>query len=88
MLLRAVAADMLVMWDRGLHEYDLLAAVRQRGAHALGRLPAHVTPQWVASLPNGSTLAYLRPSDHQRRACGERLLVRTASRACAHDDPA
>jgi Insertion element 4 transposase N-terminal/Transposase DDE domain len=75
-LLRAVAADMLVMWDRGLHEYDLLATVRQRGAHALGRLPAHVKPEWAASLPDGSTLAYLRPSDPQRRACGERLLVR------------
>ena len=75
-LLRAVSAEMLVMWDRGFHEYDLLAAVRQRGAHVLGRLPAHVKPQWVASLPDGSTLAYLRPSDPKRRAQGERLLVR------------
>src|SRR5919199_4550830 len=75
-LLRAVRADMLVMWDRGLHEYDLLAAVRQRGAHVLGRLPAHIKPEWVASLPDGATLAYLRPSDRARRAQGERLLVR------------
>jgi hypothetical protein len=75
-VLRAVTADMLVMWDRGLHEYDLLAAVRQRGAQVLGRLPAHVKPERVASLPDGSTLAYLRPSDRVRRAQGERLLVR------------
>jgi hypothetical protein len=75
-LLRSVSADMLVLWDRGLHEYDLLAAVRQRGAHALSRLPAPVKPEWVASLPDGSTLAYLRPSDPQRRAQGARLLVR------------
>jgi hypothetical protein len=75
-VLRAVTADMLVMWDRGLHEYDLLAAVRQRGAHVLDRLPAHVKPEWVASLPDGSTLAYLRPSERARRAQGERLLVR------------
>jgi Insertion element 4 transposase N-terminal/Transposase DDE domain len=75
-LLRAVTAEMLVMWDRGLHDYDLFAAVRQRGAHALGRLPAHVKPEWVASLPDGSTLAYLRPSEPKRRAQGERLLVR------------
>jgi Insertion element 4 transposase N-terminal/Transposase DDE domain len=75
-VLRAVTADMLVLWDRGLHEYDLLAAVRQRGAHTLGRLPASVKPEWVASLPDGSTLAYLRPSDRTRRAQGERLLVR------------
>jgi Insertion element 4 transposase N-terminal/Transposase DDE domain len=75
-LLRAVTAEMLVMWDRGFHEYDLLAAVRQRGAHVLGRLPAHVKPEWGASLPDGSTLAYLRPSDPKRRTQGERLLVR------------
>jgi Transposase DDE domain len=75
-VLRAVRAGMLVMWDRGLHEYDLFWAVRQRGAHALGRLPAPVKPEWAASLPDGSTLADLRPSDPQRRAQGERLLVR------------
>jgi hypothetical protein len=74
-LLRAIRADMLVLWDRGLHEYDLLAAVRQRGAQALGRLPAHVKPEGAASLPDGSTLAYLRPSDRQRRP-RECLLVR------------
>jgi hypothetical protein len=76
LLLRAITAEMLVLWDRGLHEYDLLAAVRQREAHVLGRLPARVTPQRGASLPDGSTLAYLRPSDPKRRARGERLLVR------------
>jgi hypothetical protein len=76
LLLRAITAQMLVLWDRGLHEYDLLAAVRQRGAQVLGRLPACVKPQGAASLPDGSTLAYLRPSDPQPRARGERLLVR------------
>ena len=85
-LLRAVGADMLVMWDRGLHEYDLLAALRQRGAHVLGRLPAHVKPQWGACLPDGSTLAYLRPSDGVRCAQGERLLVRVIAYTLA--DPA
>jgi hypothetical protein len=76
LLLRAITAEMLVLWDRGLHEYDLLAAMRQREAHILGRLPARVTPQRGASLPDGSPLAYLRPSDPKRRARGERLLVR------------
>jgi hypothetical protein len=75
-LLRAISADMLVMGDRGLHEYELLTAVRQREAQVLGRLPAPVKPEWVASRPDDSTLAYLRPSEPQRRAQGERLLVR------------
>lgn len=43
-LLRSVAAGMLVMWDRGLHEFDMLAGAVKRGAHALARLPAHVKP--------------------------------------------
>ena len=75
-LLRSVNAEMLLLWDRGFHDYDLLCAGRQRGAHVLGRLPAHVKPAWAATLPDGSALAYLRPADRQRRARGERLLVR------------
>ncbi len=53
-LLRSVTPDMLVMWDRGFHDYDMLVGVQQRGAHMLGRLPAHVKPQWVQSLADGS----------------------------------
>jgi len=75
-LLRSITAGMLVLWDCGFHEYDLLVGVRQRRAHALGRLPAHVKPQRVRTLADGSYLAYLRPADSQRRKHGERLLVR------------
>jgi hypothetical protein len=75
-LLRSVTSEMLVMWDRGFHDYEMLCAVRQRGGHVLGRLPAHVKPQRVRSLPDGSYLAHLAPSSSQRRTAGERLLVR------------
>jgi hypothetical protein len=75
-LLRALTPDMLVLWDCGFHEYDLLVGVRQRRAHALGRLPSHVKPQRVRTLADGSALAYLVPSDYQRRKRGERLVVR------------
>lgn len=75
-LLRSVTPDMLVMWDRGFHDYEMLMAVRQRGAHVLSRLPAHVQPQRVRALPDGSYLADLTPSDYQRRKRGERLRVR------------
>lgn len=67
---------MLVMWDRGFHDYDMLARARRRDAHVLGRLPAHVKPQRTGTLSDGSYLAYLQPSDYQRRKQGERLLVR------------
>jgi hypothetical protein len=49
---------------------------RQRGAHALGRLPAHVKPKVVERLADDSILAYLYPSDPQRRKRGEHLVVR------------
>jgi hypothetical protein len=73
--LRSVTADMLVMWDRGFHDYDMLAGVRARGAHVLARLPAHVKPELVKVLPDGTWLAYIHPSDPKRRG-QERLLVR------------
>jgi hypothetical protein len=75
-LLRSVTPEMLVMWDRGFHDYEMLCAVRRRGGHVLGRLPAHVKPQRVRPLPDGSYLAYLAPSASHRRKAGERLLVR------------
>lgn len=84
-LLRSVTADMLVMWDRGFHDYDMLAGVRTRGAHVLARLPAHVKPDLVEVLPDGTWLAYIHPSDSKRHA-KERLLVRVIDYTI--DDPA
>jgi hypothetical protein len=75
-MLRSVTADMLVMWDRGFHDFDMFHGVLQRQAHALGRLPAHVKPKHVRTLPDGSYLAYIYPSDYQRRKRGEHLLLR------------
>lgn len=75
-LLRAVGPGMLVLYDRGLHSYDFVAAVRQRGAHVLGRLPANVTLQTVRRRPDGSVLARLRPGNADRRPDDPPLLVR------------
>jgi len=75
-LLRSVTPGMLVMWDRGFHDYDMFVQTRQQGAHVLSRLPADVKPELVRRLADGSYLAYLRPSDYRRRKQGERLLVR------------
>jgi len=75
-VLRSVEADMLVMWDRGFHDYDMILRVCQRKAHVLSRLPAHAKPRLVRGLPDGSYLAYIYPSDYKRRQRGEHLLVR------------
>lgn len=83
-LLRSVQADMLMMWDRGFHDYDMLSGVRARGAQVLARLPAHVKPERVEVLPDGTGLAYLHPSDPKRRT-QERLLVRVIEYTL--DDP-
>jgi hypothetical protein len=75
-LLRSVGPGMLLMWDRGLHSYAMLAAARSRGAHVLARLPAnvHLTP--VRHLPDGSWLGWLEERDERGRKTGERMRVR------------
>jgi hypothetical protein len=60
-LLRSVERAALVLYDRGLHSAALLRAVRARGAHALGRLPASVRPEVLRPLADGTLLVRLRP---------------------------
>ena len=78
-LLRSVCRGMLVMWDRGFHDFDRIVATRRRGAQVLGRLPSGVKPQHIRTLSDGSSLAYLYPSEYGRRKRGERVLVRVIS---------
>lgn len=75
-MLRSVGPDMLVMWDTGFHDFDMVQAAVRRGAHVLARLPAHVKPQLVRRLKDGSYLATIRPSEYARRKRKECLLVR------------
>ena len=84
-MLRSVTEGMLVMWDRGFHSFDMALKTQQRGAHFLGRLPAYVKPRLLEVLPDGSYLAYIYPSDPQRKKRGEHLLVRII--AYTIDDP-
>jgi hypothetical protein len=60
-VVRALAPGMLLLWDRGFHSLGLLRAVQARGADVLGRLPAHVHPQLLRPLADGSALVWLRP---------------------------
>jgi len=84
-VLRSVVEGMLVMWDCGFHSFDMAVQTRQRKAHFLGRLPAHVKPKFVKALADGSYLAYLYPADYQRKKRGEHLLVRVIEYTI--DDP-
>jgi hypothetical protein len=78
-LLRSVGRGMLVLWDRGFHDFDMVVATRRRGAHVLSRLPAGVKPQIVRGLPDGSVLAYVLPREDARRRRGDRMLVRVVT---------
>lgn len=75
-MLRSVEPGMLVMWDRGLHSFDLILGVLDRRSQVLARLPAGAKPKLARRLPDGTYLAYLYPTDRQRRKRGEHLLVR------------
>jgi hypothetical protein len=75
-LLRSLGPGMLLLWDRGFHDFDMFHAVVARKAHVLSRLSASLKPHFVRALPDGSQLAWLQPSEPKRRQAGERLLVR------------
>lgn len=75
-LLRAVTPEMLLMWDRGFHDYDMFWAVIDRRAQILARLPAHVQVERFSDLADGSYLARLYCPDKVRREAGEHLVVR------------
>jgi hypothetical protein len=55
------AEDVLIELDRGLAHCDRLRAIRQRGAHALGRVKRDVKLPVLKRLPDGSYLSAMRP---------------------------
>jgi hypothetical protein len=75
-MLRSVGPGMLVLWDRGLYNFDMFQKCLARQAHFLCRLHSRANPKVVEHLNDGSFLAFITPSDYWRRKNGERLLVR------------
>lgn len=65
-MLRSVGPGMLVLWDRGLHSYGMLAEAQTRGAHVLTRLSRVSNPTVIAILPDGTELVHIVPhtADH------------------------
>lgn len=79
-LLRSVHEAMLLLFDRGLWSFERIKAVRQRCAHVLCRLPAHVKPGRERPLRDGSWLVWIASNEDRRHGArhkdSERLLVR------------
>ena len=84
-LVRHLQADMLLLWDRAFLDYDLVQAVRSRGAQLLARVKRTQLGQRLQELPDGSYLAVLRPGNHDRRRRAAALVVRVIE--YTHDDP-
>jgi hypothetical protein len=74
-LLRSIQADMLILWDRGFHSADLIRAIQARGAHVIGRLPAHVQPIPRYRLADGSVLAWIRAPEPRQPSIAVRLVM-------------
>lgn len=76
-LLRGVGEGVLLVWDRGLHSFQMVQATLARGWELLGRLHQTLKPgEPVATLWEGTQLVGVRPSQYERRKRGERVLVR------------
>ena len=75
-LLRAVGPGMLLMWDRGFHNFDMVAQAHATGAEILARVPSQLILKPVQTFADGTFTAYLTPSACRRRKGGLRLLVR------------
>lgn len=66
LLERSLSANMLLLWDSGFRDVDLLILARRKDAHVLGRLPhGHLTHPWAA-LSDGTYLAEI-PEDIPHR---------------------
>jgi hypothetical protein len=75
-LLRSVQSGMLLMWDRGLHSFEMVQTTVSKGCDYLGRIPANV--KFVAEKPlaDGSYLSWIYPSGKlQKKGC-QPIMVR------------
>lgn len=75
-LLRSVEPGMLLMWDCGLHSFEIAKKTQARGADFLGRVPSGAKFRPLARLEDGSYLTHLQRDNHGRPWRGEHLLVR------------
>jgi hypothetical protein len=85
-LLRRLPSRRLVLMDRGLSYYELIAAVRRRHSHVLARVKAQQRDLPVeAVLSDGSYRSTIYPSSNAKRARQGGLPVRVIR--YTHDDP-
>jgi len=65
-VLRFLAENMLLLWDRGFLSYDLVRTVQQRKTHLLARVKSNMIFGKLRQLKDGSFLSKLYPSPRDR----------------------
>lgn len=58
-MLRSVMSGMVVLWDAGMHSFEMLKATLNRQAHFLGAAPISIRVERVRRLSDGSWLVQL-----------------------------
>lgn len=85
-LLRSLAPDMLLLWDRGFFGFDLINSVLDRGSHVLGRIKAeYLRFRRFENLPDGSYLSKIYTSYYDRTHDRNGRVVRIIE--YTHNDP-
>jgi len=75
-LLRSVTQGMLLMWDRGLHSYAMVAATIRQKCDYLGRIPKNVKFPVEQVLADGSYLSWIVPDGKSRKKGHTKIKVR------------
>jgi hypothetical protein len=75
-LLRFLQAAMLLLWDRGFLSYANVAQVLAQGAHLLARIKKNMVFKPIRRFRDGSYLAKLYPSPHDRNRDRNGIVVR------------
>lgn len=75
-VLRSLTPEMLLMYDRGFHSFEMYKRVIDSGADLLARLPAGDKPELIRVLSDGSRLVRFRPTDSKRRREGQQIILR------------
>lgn len=83
-LLRSVQSGMLLMWDRGLHSYEMVHKTVSKGCDYLGRSPANVKFLAEKPLEDGSYLSWVNPSGKLRKKGCQPIMVRVIEYTIEH----
>jgi len=75
-LLRHLTPGMLLLWDRNFFSYKLWRQLTRRGVHILARVKSHLVLRPIRVLADGSYLAKIYPSAHDRTHDQGGLVVR------------